>query len=80
MEYGADQLEIHKDALTKDNKVLIVDDLLATGGSAMATCNLVEKTGATIQGVAFLIELEFLKGRKLIDKYDIFSLISFDGE
>jgi adenine phosphoribosyltransferase len=80
LEYGADQLEIHKDALTKNNKVLIVDDLLATGGSAMATCKLVEKTGATIQGIAFLIELAFLKGRKLIDKYDIFSLISFDGE
>ena len=80
LEYGVDQLEIHRDALTKNNKVLIVDDLLATGGSAMATCKLVEKTGATIQGIAFLIELEFLKGRKLIDKYDIFSLISFDGE
>lgn len=80
LEYGADQLEIHKDALSKSNKVLIVDDLLATGGSAMATCNLVEKTGARIEGVAFLIELEFLKGRKHIDKYDIFSLISFDAE
>ncbi len=80
LEYGADQLEIHKDALSSKNNVLIVDDLLATGGSAMATCNLVEKTGATIQGVAFLIELEFLNGRKLIDKYDIFSLIFFQGE
>jgi len=80
LEYGADQLEIHKDALSKENKVLIVDDLLATGGSAMATCSLVEKTGATIQGIAFLIELAFLNGRKLIDNYDIFSLISFDGE
>ena len=80
LEYGADQLEIHKDALSKKNKVLIVDDLLATGGSAMATCSLVEKTGATIQGVAFLIELSFLNGRKLIDNYDIFSLISFEGE
>jgi len=80
LEYGADQLEIHKDALSLKNNVLIVDDLLATGGSAMATCNLVEKTGATIQGVAFLIELEFLNGRKHIDKYDIFSLISFEGE
>ena len=80
LEYGADQLEIHKDALSSKNNVLIVDDLLATGGSAMATCNLVEKTGATIQGVAFLIELEFLNGRKLIDKYEIFSLISYQGE
>jgi len=80
LEYGADQLEIHKDALSSKNNVLIVDDLLATGGSAMATCNLVEKTGACIQGVAFLIELEFLNGRKLIDKYDIFSLISYEGE
>jgi adenine phosphoribosyltransferase len=80
LEYGADRLEIHKDALSSKNNVLIVDDLLATGGSAMATCNLVEKTGATIQGVAFLIELEFLNGRKLIDNYDIFSLISFEGE
>jgi adenine phosphoribosyltransferase len=80
LEYGSDQLEIHKDALSKDNKVLIVDDLLATGGSAMATCKLVEQTGAKIQGVAFLIELKFLNGRKLIDKYDTFSLISFEGE
>lgn len=80
LEYGTDQLEIHKDALTKENKVLIVDDLLATGGSAMATSNLVEKTGAYIQGIAFLIELVFLNGRKQIDKYDIFSLISFDSE
>ena len=80
LEYGADQLEIHKDALSSKNNVLIVDDLLATGGSAMATCNLVEQTGATIQGVAFLIELEFLNGRKHIDKYDIFSLLSYEGE
>jgi len=80
LEYGADQLEIHKDALSSKNNVLIVDDLLATGGSAMATCNLVEKTGANIQGVAFLIELEFLNGRKLIDKHDIFSLISYAEE
>ena len=80
LEYGTDQLEIHKDALSSKNNVLIVDDLLATGGSAMATCNLVEKTGACIQGVAFLIELEFLKGRKLIDKYDVFSLIQYEGE
>ena len=80
LEYGSDQLEIHKDALSEENKVLIVDDLLATGGSAMATCKLIEKTGAKIQGVAFLIELKFLNGRKLIDKYDTFSLISFEGE
>jgi len=80
LEYGADQLEIHKDALNEANNVLIVDDLLATGGSASATCKLIEKTGANIQGFAFLIELSFLNGRKLIDKYDVFSLISYDSE
>jgi adenine phosphoribosyltransferase len=80
LEYGTDQLEIHKDALSEENKVLIVDDLLATGGSALATCSLVERTGASIQGVAFLIELAFLNGRKKINKYDIFSLICFDSE
>ncbi len=80
LEYGSDQLEMHKDALNEDNKVLMVDDLLATGGTASATCSLIEKTGAEIVGVAFLIELSFLNGRKLIDKYDVFSLITYDSE
>ena len=80
LEYGADQLEMHKDALNENNKLLIVDDLLATGGSASATCKLIEKTGAKIQGFAFLIELSFLNGRKLIDNYDVFSLITYDSE
>ncbi len=80
LEYGSDQLEMHKDALNEDNKVLMVDDLLATGGTASATCSLIEKTGAEIVGVAFLIELSFLNGRKLVDKYDVFSLITYDSE
>ena len=80
LEYGTDQLEIHKDALSETNKVLIVDDLLATGGSASATCRLVEQSGAKIQGIAFLIELAFLKGRNKINKYDVFSLINYDEE
>lgn len=80
LEYGADQLEMHKDALNKDNKVLIVDDLLATGGTALASCKLVENSGAKIQGIAFLIELTFLNGRKLIDNYDVFSLITYNSE
>ncbi len=80
LEYGADQLEMHKDALNENNKILIVDDLLATGGSSSATCKLIERTGAKIQGIAFLIELSFLNGRKLIDKYDVFSLICYDSE
>lgn len=77
LEYGEDTLEIHQDAINKGNKVLIVDDLLATGGTLAAVIDLVEKMGADIVGIGFLIELVFLKGREKIPGYDIFSLIKF---
>ncbi len=68
LEYGTDTLEIHKDALIKGDRVLIVDDLLATGGTARAACNLVAKTGAEIVGTGFVIELSDLKGREKLPK------------
>jgi adenine phosphoribosyltransferase len=80
LEYGTDSLEIHIDAIKKGEKVLIVDDLLATGGTVQATCKLVEKLGGVIVGIAFLIELSFLNGREKLKGYDIFSIISYDSE
>lgn len=78
LEYGTDSLEIHSDAVEKGNKVLIVDDLLATGGTADAAVKLVQKIGGNVAGVAFVVELEFLKGReKLSDDCKISTLISF---
>ena len=80
LEYGTDILEIHKDAIRKGDRVLIVDDLLATGGTARAACALTRKLGGRIVGVAFLIELSFLGGRKALQGYDVFSLIHYDSE
>jgi len=80
LEYGTDVLEIHKDALKKGEKILIVDDLLATGGTVSATCKLVERLGGRIVGLAFLIELTFLKGREKLRAHDIFSLIEYESE
>lgn len=78
LEYGTDSLEIHEDALQKGDRVLIVDDLLATGGTAAAACNLVTKTGAEIVGCAFVIELDDLKGRdKLPKDCKILSMINY---
>lgn len=68
LEYGTDTLEIHEDAIKKGDRVIIVDDLLATGGTAAAACNLVTKTGAEIVGCAFIIELNFLNGRNKLPK------------
>lgn len=75
LEYGTDTLEIHQDAIKPGQKVLIVDDLIATGGTAGAVVSLVEQLGGKIHGLAFLIELTFLKGREKIKKYPVFSLI-----
>lgn len=77
LEYGEDTLEIHSDALKKGAQVVIVDDLLATGGTAEAVIRLVEKLGATVIGVAFLVELAFLKGRQRLKNYRVHSLISY---
>jgi adenine phosphoribosyltransferase len=80
LEYGTDSLEIHIDAIKKGERVLIVDDLLATGGTVQATCKLVEKLGGEIVGLAFLIELSFLGGREKLKGYDISSIIPYDSE
>ncbi len=75
LEYGTDTLEMHKDAVTPADKVLIIDDVLATGGTAAAAVRLVEKLGAKIEGVAFLMELEFLHGRDKLTGQQVFSAL-----
>jgi adenine phosphoribosyltransferase len=77
LEYGTDTLEMHEDAVKAGEKVLVVDDVLATGGTAAAVCELVEKLGAKVAGVAMLIELEFLKGRAKLGDRNIVSLIKY---
>jgi adenine phosphoribosyltransferase len=77
LEYGTSQLEMHIDAIEPGDKVLIVDDLLATGGSAQATCRLVEQVGGHVIGFCFLIELEALRGREALEGYPVFTLIRF---
>ena len=78
LEYGLGTLEIHKDAIQKGQRVLIVDDLLATGGTAEATAKLAESLGANIAGLGFVVELEFLKGREKLKDYDVMSLLKYD--
>ena len=80
LEYGTDRLEIHKDALQPGHRVLIVDDLLATGGTMAACCDLVSSLGAEIVGIAVLIELAFLNGRRKINNYPLHSILTYDGE
>lgn len=77
LEYGTDSIEAHADAACPGAKVLLVDDVLATGGTAAAACELIEKIGAKISGMSFLIELDFLKGREKISRHDIRSLIHY---
>lgn len=77
LEYGSNTLEIHKDAIQKGERVLIVDDLLATGGTAQATTALASSLGAEIAGLAFVVELDFLKGREKLAGYDVFSLLRY---
>ena len=77
LEYGTNVLEMHKDAIRPGQKVLIVDDLLATGGSAKATVDLVERLGGEVVGLIFLIELEFLKGVEKLQGYDVFTVIKY---
>ncbi len=80
LEYGTDKIEIHKDAISPADKILIVDDLLATGGTAAATVELVKELGGDIQGIGFLIELTFLNGRQKLGDYEVVSLIEYDSE
>lgn len=77
LEYGSAKIEVHKDSFHKGAKVLIIDDLLATGGTVRATCNLIEKTDVQIVGIAFMIELLDLKGREKLHNYEIFSLLEY---
>jgi adenine phosphoribosyltransferase len=77
LEYGENTLEIHSDAISPGARVLVHDDLLATGGTAAAICDLAEQLGGEIVGLAFVIELTFLTGRQHLEKYDVFSLITY---
>jgi len=79
LEYGQDTLEIHRDAIGSRSRVLIADDLLATGGTAKAVVDLVESLGGTIAGLVFVIELEFLAGRKKLAGYDVRSLVKYQS-
>ncbi len=77
LEYGQDSLEIHTDGIEPGEPVLIVDDLIATGGTAAATAKMVQQLGAEIKGLAFVVELEFLEGRKRLDGFDLFSIVKY---
>jgi len=78
LEYGTDRIEMHQDAIQKGSRVLLVDDLLATGGTMKAACELVEKAGGTVVECAFIIHLAGLKGEKLLDKYRMFAMVTYD--
>ena len=78
LEYGTDSLEIHVDAIEPGQRVVIVDDLLATGGTMQATVQLVRQLGGVIAGLGFAVELDFLKGRAKFPEYDVFSLLRYD--
>ncbi|HEY0564050.1 MAG TPA: adenine phosphoribosyltransferase [Terriglobales bacterium] len=78
LEYGSDTLEMHKDAIKPGQSVIIVDDLLATGGTCQATVKLAKSLGAEITGLAFVVELDFLKGREKLQGYDVLSLLHYD--
>ncbi len=80
LEYGKDAVEMHKDSVFKGARVLVVDDLLATGGTMKAACDLVERAGGTVVECAFIVDLPDLKGRKKLQKYQIFTLVEFEGE
>jgi adenine phosphoribosyltransferase len=80
LEYGKDAIEIHLDSIRSGENVLLHDDVLATGGTAQAACRLIEKLGGRIVGIAFLAELDFLKGRSRLSAYDVFSVVHYETE
>ena len=77
LEYGSAELQVHIDAFDKNDKVLLIDDLLATGGTAKASCELIEKLGAKVEACAFVVELDFLSGRNLLQGYEVHSLLHY---
>ena len=77
LEYGMDTLEVHKDAVHAGARVVIADDLLATGGTSLAAARLVEKIGGKVEGLVFVVELDFLKGRERLNGYNVFSLVQY---
>ncbi|MGB1928766.1 MAG: adenine phosphoribosyltransferase [Mariniblastus sp.] len=78
LEYGSDTLEMHVDGIQEGQNVLVIDDLLATGGTVQACCEMIESCGGNVAGCAFLIHLQFLEGLKKLEKYPVFSLIDFN--
>lgn len=80
LEYGTDAVEMHEDALASGSRVVVIDDLLATGGTALATARLAERAGAVVEEIAFMIELSFLDGRSKLSDYRVFSLVQYDSE
>ena len=80
LEYGIDTIEMNTDAINKDDRVVVIDDLVATGGTLGAACKLVEKAGGTVAGIAVLIDLAFLPWREKLKGYDILSLVKYDSE
>lgn len=80
LEYGEDTLEIHKDSITPGDRILLHDDLLATGGTARAACDLIEKAGGVIVQISFIIELAFLGGKDMFRDYKVNTLVSYDSE
>jgi adenine phosphoribosyltransferase len=80
LEYGIDALEVHSDAIADGSRVLVHDDLLATGGTASALCGLVEQAGGVVAGCAFVIELAFLRGRERLGGYDVHSLVVYESQ
>jgi len=77
LEYGSAELEVHIDAVDQNDKVLLIDDLLATGGTAKASCELIEKLGASVVACAFVVELDFLAGRELLKGYEVHALVHY---
>jgi adenine phosphoribosyltransferase len=80
LEYGKDAVEIHEDAIKENDRVLIIDDLIATGGTIMAAAKLVEKLGGKVVELAFVVELPDLKGREKLKEYEIYSMVEFEGD
>ena len=80
LEYGSDSVEMHTDAVKAGERVLVIDDLLATGGTAAATCRLIERLAGTVVGCGFIIELDFLEGRNLLENRKIVSLLHYETE